>query len=182
MSHESWRDIKGWEGFYQVSSEGRVRSLDRTIAQRSRWGIQTRVFKSRILKPILCTNGYLCVDLSRPGTGRERLLIHRLVAFSFCGQPQEGHEVCHLNGTRADNRAVNLRWGSRASNHADKVLHGTDFRGVKNPQCKLSVQAVISIRRSNLRIKELAARYNVSETTISNIRTHKRWCAVEEAP
>lgn len=172
---EEWEDVVGWEGFYQVSSQGRVRSLDRLITQKSRWGLQSRTMKGKNLKIFSCTNGYLFVSLSRPGTKIKSYLVHRLVALSFLGEPPAGYEVCHINGIRTDNRAVNLRWGSRKSNHADKITHGTDSRGEKNPMCKLSSENVMKIRNSTLTLKELSNIYGVTESTISEIKNGKSW-------
>ena len=154
---EEWRDVPGWEGWYQVSSQGRVRSVDRTITQRSRWGEQTRVMKGRILRPGKCSNAYLSVFFSRPGVqSKQNQLVHRLVAIAFLGDPPLHHEVCHMNGDRTDNRVVNLRWDTRQGNIADKLIHGTDNRGEKNSQSKLSKEDVLNIRTSTLRSNLLA--------------------------
>jgi hypothetical protein len=174
-NQEVWKDVIGWEGFYQVSSSGRVRSVDRVITQKSRWGVQNRLMRGKILKVFSCTNGYLSVALSRPGKKPKSDLIHRLVAFSFHGYPPVGHQVCHNNGIKTDNRAINLRWDSCKSNHADKVTHGTDFRSEKNPMCKLNTQKVIDIRNSTLTLRELSEIYGVTESTISRIRNMKSW-------
>jgi len=180
-SHEEWRDISGWEGSYQVFSLGRVRSLDRVVTQVSRWGIQNRVMVGKILKPGYCRNGYQSVTLSRPGEKQKIILVHRLVASSFHGEPGPGQEVCHINGVRDDNRKDNLRWDSRSSNHADKVLHGTDARGEKNPMSKLTPKEVIEIRKSHLTLKELSKVYGVTEGTLSEIRNRKSWSWLEES-
>jgi|688.fasta_scaffold36874_10 hypothetical protein len=172
---EVWKDVVGWEGFYQVSSLGRVRSVDRVITQKSRWGIQNRLMRGKILKACSCTNGYLFVALSKPGTKPKPNLIHRLVAFSFHGHPSAGHEVCHNNGIRTDNRVINIRWDSRKSNHSDKATHGTDLRGEKNPMCKLNTQKVTDMRSSTLTLRELSEIYGVTEGTISKIRNMKAW-------
>ena len=179
---EEWLDIRKWEGFYQVSSKGRVRSLTRTIRQKSRWGEQLRTFPGKMLKLNKCTNNYTFVQLSKPGFKAKCQLVHRLVAEAFLGPAPDKHEVCHKNGDRSDNRALNLRWGTRKSNHADKILHGTDNRGENNHMCKLREKDVIAIRRSLLPLKALAVEYKVSEPTISDIRNYKSWTWLRVPP
>lgn len=172
---EEWRDVPEWEGFYQVSSLGRVRSMDRVVTQRSRWGIQNRTMRGKLLKLNSCTNQYLSVSLSKPGEKPKLCLVHRLVAFAFHGNPPTGHEVCHANGIRTDNRSINLRWDSRSLNHKDKLKHGTDSRGEKNGMCKLNAQEILEIRSSTLTLKELSGKYGVSQGTLSQIRSFKSW-------
>lgn len=100
---EEWRPIKGYEGFYEVSNFGRIKSLDRYV--NGRWGKTFR--KGFILKPVKAPNGYLHICLIS-----KQYQIHRLVARAFpdiCGKWFEGCVINHLNTKRDDNRAVNLR-------------------------------------------------------------------------
>lgn len=106
-----WRDISGFEGRYQVSSAGQVRSLDRVLSGKT--GAPGRRLTGRELKLARCTNGYLRVWL---GKGAARL-VHRLVASAFVSGFEEWLEVNHKNGIRADNRAENLEWVTRGENH-----------------------------------------------------------------
>lgn len=105
----NWKPVAGFEQHYEVSSRGQVYSI------RSR----------RILKPGDDSRGYLFVNLSVGGMVRSKK-VHRLVAEAFLPPPEmPGMEVCHGNGFKTDNRAVNLRWGSRSVNNQDRVTHGT---------------------------------------------------------
>lgn len=174
MTHK-WKDIPSWEGSYQVSSDGRVRSVERVVVQRSRWGTQRRRFRGKELKAQKSSNGYVFVVLSRPGYRQKQALVHRLVALTFLGEPPNGHEVCHINGVRHDNRLSNLRWGTRSSNHSDKIRHGTHVRGTNNPQSRLNETIVRSIRSSTEPLKVLAHRHDISIATVSNIRSRKSW-------
>ena len=99
---EEWRDIKGYEGLYQVSSEGRVKSL--------------KFGKEKILKGYLRKkDGYSQVTLRK--NGKQKLcLIHRLVARAFIGECPEGYDIDHINTTRDDNRVENLRYCTRKEN------------------------------------------------------------------
>lgn len=120
---EEWRPVPGWEGYYEASSEGRVRSLSRVIVNKH--GVEQK-FRGRILTAHLGNRGYLCVRLSQDGK-HKRARVHRLVAEAFHGVPSDENLVCcHNNGVKTDNRAVNLRWGTIASNYHDMEKHGTN--------------------------------------------------------
>ena len=117
---EEWRAVVGWEGLYEVSSLGRVRSLDRATSHYC-GGTLTR--QGRELKPRETPSGHLLVALSAHRRMYNRR-VHRLVLEAFVGPCPEGMEVRHLNGHPADNRVENLVWGTRSENTQDQVLHG----------------------------------------------------------
>ena len=99
---ETWKDVVGYEGLYQVSDAGRVRSLDRV----DRFG---RTHVGRILRPTVQRNGYIFVNLSDRGR-QKHALIHRLVAECFVENVHCFNEVNHINEDKADNSASNLEW------------------------------------------------------------------------
>lgn len=105
---EVWKDIRGWEGYYQVSNIGRVRSLDR-IVKSSRF---EKHCKGQILKLRYDKDGYLTVHLRNAEKGKNRLAkVHRLVADAFIFNPDMFRDsIDHINGKRDDNRVENLRW------------------------------------------------------------------------
>ena len=115
-----WRDVVGYEGIYEVSSSGGVRSLTRK--SRNQWGEFTLAGKS--LSPGINSQGRPVVVLRRDGKGKT-WLVHRLVAMAFLGPCPPGYVVCHNNGDRLDNRVENLRWDSRSANAFDSIKHGT---------------------------------------------------------
>lgn len=119
---EIWKDIDGFEGFYQVSNLGRVKSLARVVNDYRGTGKHN---KECILKPKRknVANSYLTVCFSKYGTITTHQ-IHTLVARAFLGNPEEGQEVNHKNGVKGDNRVENLEWVSRRENimHASRVL------------------------------------------------------------
>lgn len=130
-ANEEWRPVLGYEGYYEVSSRGRVRSLPRKVAT-SRGA---RVSPGRTLKTPTSTGGYLRVDLSRDGISKSRS-VHVLVLEAFTGpRPSRGHDACHWDGDPSNNNIENLRWDTKSANMADKMRHGRDFRKNKT-QCK----------------------------------------------
>lgn len=120
---EQWLPVPGFEGHYEVSDEGHVRSVDR-IVRASHGSLQTRPGKVR--KPQIDHGGYLRVMLYRDGLPGESWGIHKLVALAF--HPEgwfEGADVRHLDGVRTNNIPANVAWGTRSENMQDCIAHGT---------------------------------------------------------
>lgn len=115
---EEWKPIEGYEGFYEVSNWGRVRSIPRKVPCKN--GMIQSV-KGGMRKPCHYSNGYCFVILSKDGEPKMHLL-HRLVARAFLGKSQL--EVNHKNGDKDDNRAENLEYMSHSQNikHSYSVL------------------------------------------------------------
>ncbi|UUG70009.1 HNH endonuclease [Arthrobacter phage Zucker] len=122
-----WRPIPGWEGYYEVSDAGEVRSVDRITTHGQR-------FKGKMLALNPGPNGYTVVALYRGGV-RTADTVHRLVLLAFRGPCPDDHEVCHRSGRRDDNRLANLYYGTHSQNSLDKLAHGTDHNAVKT-HCK----------------------------------------------
>jgi hypothetical protein len=119
---ETWKDITGYEGYYQVSDLGRVRSLDRVITDCLN---RTRRSKGRVLSPGLSSSNHLLVMLCVECV-HVSYLVHRLVARAFLGPCPEGHEVCHGPTGALDNTLKNLRYGTRSDNYQDRIRDGVD--------------------------------------------------------
>lgn len=126
-SEEVWMPIPGYERAYEVSSLGRVRSVDRTIVCNN--GVRYP-YRGRLMKPTSLPSGHLSVDLSRGGD-RQRILVHRLVLTAFVGPCPPGMEGCHNDGDPTNNSPGNLRWDYHQSNMHDKRRHGTDHQANK---------------------------------------------------
>lgn len=126
---EAWRDIPGYEGSYQASSLGRVRSLTRMVELNNEWA-KERWQYGKVLRP--ASGGVaggkpdprLSVVLRKDGKSRT-FRVHVLVALAFHGERPPGYDVAHNNGDNTDNRAVNLRYATRSENEQDKFKHGT---------------------------------------------------------
>ena len=130
-SHEVWKDIPGYEGRYQVSNLGHVRSLDMTV--RCKFGKGYRLHKGRQLKPRKINTGYLIAQLSRDGRNSQQL-IHRLVASAFIPNPENKPFVNHINGVRTDDFVGNLEWCTYSENERHKhYALGFDTRLQKRP-------------------------------------------------
>lgn len=109
--HIEWRDIPGFEGYYQASNTGQIRSLDRVVNTSA----GTRVARGRVLKQKTLKSGYRAVNLSKNGK-YESFVVHRLVASAFLVKQPDMKCVDHINSDRADNRVSNLRWCTQQMN------------------------------------------------------------------
>ena len=114
---EIWKNIKGYEGFYQVSNMGRVKSLERTFIDKSG---RKRTIKERILKQAAWSTGYLSVVLSTSGK-RKMFAVHRLVCKAFHEKPDNKPCVNHIDENKTNNCASNLEWCTSSENNN----HGT---------------------------------------------------------
>lgn len=119
---ENWKPIPGWEGSYEVSDLGRVKSLQRSPEGRPGVGLNLR---EKILRGYLDKAGYRIYALTR-NNQKTRVGVHRLVLLAFIGQPEVGMEACHCDGAKENNTLANLRWGTGSSNAFDRVRHGRD--------------------------------------------------------
>lgn len=124
---EEWRDIKGYEGFYQASSFGRIRSVDRKC-----WNGKTMAFmKGKILKPALSGDGrnYLIVHLSKHNK-QKTLSVHRLIAGAFIPNPLMLPEINHKDENPSNNNVSNLEWCTRHYN-TNYGTHNEKLRNTK---------------------------------------------------
>ena len=118
---EVWRDIEGYEGYYQVSNLGRVRSVDRIVYSKAGW---SRLQRGRMMKSSNTGVGYKSDNAYQfVGLCRDNIVVayfvHRLVAFAFpeiCGEWFDGAEINHKNELKYDNRAENLEWVNHLTN------------------------------------------------------------------
>ncbi|MFV8049745.1 NUMOD4 motif-containing HNH endonuclease [Mycobacterium sp. 48b] len=116
---EQWRPIPGFEGAYEVSDQGQVRSLDRVTGRQ-----RPTKRQGKLLKQAPTSSGrYLTVSLY-DGTRRTNARVHRLILTAFVGPCPVGMECLHANDIGTDNRLENLRWGTRSTNTTDKVQNG----------------------------------------------------------
>lgn len=167
---ENWKDIPGYEGRYQASSLGQIRSLDRRVNIGKGY---TRMMRGRILRPAANKyNPHLYVVLGKGSAGSP---VHQLVARAFHGLPQEGQEVRHLDGNPLNNRADNLAYGTRTENILDVYRVGKAWR-------KLTASDVQDIRerlRNGEPGRSIAKLYGVGEACISAIKVGRTYAWLE---
>lgn len=116
---ELWKDIKGYEGLYQISNLGRVKSLSRITSQ-------NKILPEIILKPQLCGHGYFAVGLCKNGKMTNNY-IHRLVADMFILNPSDLQQVNHIDGDKSNNCVENLEWISNSDNNLHAVKNKLKF-------------------------------------------------------
>ena len=121
-THERWLPVPGFEGYYEVSDHGSVRSLDRQVTPRN--GSPYNL-SGKVLSLSENADGYPMVQLWRDGRGT-RKLVHALVLEAFVGPRPEEMEACHWDDNRTDNRVQNLRWGTQSENRQDRIRNGRD--------------------------------------------------------
>lgn len=128
MGKVEWRPVVGWEGLYEVSAQGEVRSLSRVVhAKNFKGRVLARRFTGKPLCAFVTGKGYPAVKLSRQGGTPTTQYVHVLVTAAFIGPRPQGLETCHNNGDPTDNAVENLRYDTRAANARDSVRHGTCF-------------------------------------------------------
>lgn len=181
MMNEVWRDVAGYEGLYEVSSLGHVRSLDRI-------GSNGRHLKEKKLKPRKNSRGYLYVNLYRKGKGKT-MIIHRLVSKAFISNPYNYPEINHKNEIKTDNRVKNLEWCNRKYNnnyghHNEKVAKALTNGPCSKPVLQLTLDGSLIKRWPSIMECDRCGFYQQCITDCCNGKryTHKgyRWQYVKE--
>jgi hypothetical protein len=173
---EIWKDIPGYEGLYQVSNLGNVKSCSR-IRKGGRYNC-VRTYKEKQLKNIKNPYGYIYVQLYGENHTK-KYFTHRLVALAFVLNPEKKPSVNHINGIKHDNRVENLEWVTHSENtiHAFKtnlikIKHGEDSNN-----SKLTEKQVLEIReyKGIISQSKLGKIYGVGQDTICRIMTRRNW-------
>jgi hypothetical protein len=169
---ETWLAIPGYEGIYEASTEGRIRSLDRLVEH----GLRNakRKVKGRVLKANPGNHGYPAVNLYKEGTAKF-ICVHRLIMLTFVGPCPEGLEVAHSDGNRLNARIGNLRYATRSENMQDAIRHGTAPVGYRCGQAKLTREQVSAIRMDTRVQRVIAKDYGVSDGAICLIKKNKTY-------
>jgi len=156
---EEWRNVVGFEGIYEVSSHGNVRSV-----------------KSGQLKKITEDKKTNRPFLNLWKNNKQNVVrVHKLVLEAFVGLCPEGLECCHNDGNSFNNHVSNLRWDTHKSNIHDRITHGTSNRGERCGTAKLTLEQVNAIRKDTRLQRLIAADYGIAESMISRIKNGKRW-------
>lgn len=172
---DTWKDVEGYEGLYQVSNTGLIRSLDR-------FDNTNKYLKGRTLRPGKKETGYLLVVLCKEGHRAIRT-VHRLVAAAFIPNPNNLPQVNHIDGVKTNNLASNLEWVTKSENAKHAVKLGLTVlprsKGSFNSQAKLREEDVLEIKKllkeRKLTRKDIAGKFNVSIDVIKKIRAGITW-------
>lgn len=173
-TNEVWKPIPGYEGIYEASSMGRIRSLGRWAGRGGR-----RKAKGSVLAVFPKSAGYPRVNLCSPNGGRKSHLVHRVILATFVGPAPRGHEGCHKDGDRRNCVLGNLRWDTPFNNSQDKRRHGTLNIGTRNGSAKLTESDVMEIRRlrgvEGKKLASIAKRFGVARETVARAATGNNW-------
>lgn len=174
---EEWRPVVGFEGYYEVSNLGNVRSVDKTTRDGRFW-------KGREIKKHRAGQGYLRAVLCVDGMSHH-LYIHRLVAEAFVLNPDNKPEVNHKDGNKHNNVVSNLEWVTKSENglHSYRELGRKPSRnalGKPSPRRKFTVNQVREIRKDRRFNKDIAKDYGVSDSTIAAIKRRKNYRDVKD--
>lgn len=168
---EEWRWIEGYEGKYEVSSLGRVRTYNLRVP--------------KIMSVYTDARGYQRIHLRKGDGSKCSYWLHRLVGAAFCEKPVDHNEINHIDCNRTNNTATNLEWVTRAGNNQHAYKHGNlrppRLFGERAPRSKLTEKQVIEIRDRYSRCSAqnntvvLGKDYGVSFSTIARIVSNKTW-------
>ena len=126
---EQWKDIPGYEGWYQVSNLGRIRSVPRILPHKTKGGaISNQHWSGKILRPTIIGSGYEMVVLTKHRTPTYPT-VHRLVATVFVPNPENKPVVNHIDGNKSNNVATNLEWVTSSENNYHAYATGLKKRG-----------------------------------------------------
>ncbi|MGN7959173.1 NUMOD4 motif-containing HNH endonuclease [Agrobacterium radiobacter] len=171
---EIWKTIPGYEGLYEASNLGRIRSVDRVVTTYSaRAGKRVPLSrKGKVLQQDVGPHGYNLLTLSKNGN-RKTKRVNRLVCAAFNGEQPSNVLACHNDGDKRNNAADNLRWGTPAENQSDRVIHGTSLRGEAVATSKLTASDVAEILESKTYGSLINAK--VSKTQYHKIKNGESW-------
>ena len=173
MQEEIWKDIKGYEGFYQVSNLGRVKSLERFV--NGKFAGNKSFKKSVMLKQCYYGQFYYNVQLNINGH-HKTIAVHRLVAKAFIPNPENKKQVNHIDGNKLNNNVKNLEWATSKENinHAYQIGLSKS-EGTNHYLSKLNKEDVLFIRNSDLPNRELSNKYGVSMSCVQRIKRRERY-------
>ncbi|MCQ9627538.1 HNH endonuclease [Cetobacterium somerae] len=168
MENEIWKDVVGYEGYYQVSNLGRIRSCDREV----RFGKQKRISKGRILSQNKAGSNYNHIKLSAKNVVK-RHYIHRLIASAFLEKSENTFEVDHIDGDTRNNNVENLRWCTKLenisnSNTIDKNLN-TRFKKGNLPKNKIDFEEKLKKPIQEYIFKKICIENNITPETYTKI-------------
>lgn len=176
-----WKPVVGFEGLYEVSSEGEVRSVDRWLTTRR----GARIFRKGVsMTPRIGKSGYLYINLYRDSLSFTKK-VHRLVAEAFCPNPRGAVQVNHVDGQKLNNLAENLEWVTASENTRHAVANGLNApqSGELSHRSSIKNSDVDKIRAKILEgvpLEEVARTFGVTRAVVSGIKSGRRWAEIGE--
>lgn len=155
---EIWKDIKGYEGLYQISNLGNVKSLEKIINDKKN---RKYIKKERIMKPMINNSGYYELILKKEGKSKH-YRVHRLVADAFIKNPKNFPIINHKDHNKLNNKFDNLEWCTQKYNVNYDFDRKTFPKKVKIKQYDLNMNYIKTFNS----MKEIETEYEVSRTTI----------------
>jgi hypothetical protein len=176
---EEWRDVPGYEGYYQVSNLGRVKNARPPTSRPSKRadGTPADIRGGRMLQLYRNKRGYLEVHLCKAGIPRF-YTVHRLVLNAFIGPRPERYVCNHIDCDGTNNALSNLEWVTPQENLDHMVSLGRSLRGAKNHNTRLTATDVQDIRRlyaEGMSYEQLAERFGVNRRTTRDVVTYRSW-------
>lgn len=173
---ETWKDVVGYEGYYQISNLGTLKSLNRIVKHKK----GTLSVRERIISPYISTFGYPSVRMTK-GNITKNFKIHRLIAEMFIPNPENKPQVNHINGVKTDNRIENLEWVTHSENlnHALEKSLRIMPSGTNVYNSKLTEVIVLTARKryssEKISYQKLANEYGVSKSVMMLAVKGKNW-------
>lgn len=166
---EIWLPIEGYEGYYEASSFGNIRSLDRLVVHST--GTR-RVYKGTKLVPGL-SNEYLNVQLSKGGK-QISIGVHILICNTFYDNPENKKTVNHKDGNKLNNREDNLEFATSSEQHIH--AHRTGLKGMNSRALNINqAKEIKSLISAGVKAKDISSKYNISVRTVFNIKSGFTW-------
>lgn len=175
-SKEIWKNIQGYEGYYQISSLGNIKSLERTVKTHNQHGETMMKVKERMLKPGTNNHGYSTVVLYING-GKKTFTTHRLAAIAFIPNPENKSDVNHEDGIKSHNWVNNLEWDTSSENQ--KHAFDTELKKPSYGNAKFTEDQVREIRwlyeNTDLSLSGIAIKFESYKTLIFKIVHRLTW-------
>ncbi|MDD5589059.1 MAG: NUMOD4 domain-containing protein [Candidatus Nanoarchaeia archaeon] len=178
MKKETWKNIEGYDGIYQVSDRGRIKSLSRLHKIHHNYYVKC---KTKILKQTTTKKGYLRIGLNKNNITKQ-FQVHRIVSIAFIPNVWNKPQINHKDGNKKNNYIKNLEWCNNSENQKHSFKFGlmNDRKGENHNLAKFTNKQILEIRKLYPQISgyKLAKIYNVHHATIYNIIHKKSWCHI----